>query len=64
MAHRRGASSVTDLLQGIADDIKDFLDDEVVDRCRDTERDVRRASRSRADSGGLGDELGGTSTRQ
>jgi hypothetical protein len=50
MARRRSSSSVTDLLQGIADDIKDFLDDEVVERGRDTERDLRRASRNVTDS--------------
>jgi hypothetical protein len=50
MARRRSSSSVTDLLQGIADDIKDFLDDEVVDRGRDTERDLRRAGRNWTDS--------------
>lgn len=50
MARRRSASSVTDLLQGIADDIKDFVDDEVLDRGEDTERDLRRAGRNWSDS--------------
>ena len=41
---RRSSSSVTDLLQGIADDIKDFLDDEV--RISDDLHDVLMAFRS------------------
>ena len=59
MARRRGAGSVTDLLQGISDDIKNFLDDEVVERGRDTERDVRRAGRNWTDS----DDRGGRRSR-
>jgi hypothetical protein len=47
---RRRGNSVTDLLNGIAEDIKDFLDDEVVERGRDTERDLRRAGRNLTDS--------------
>ena len=50
MARRRSSSSVTNLLSGIADDLKDFVDDEVIDRGRDTERDLRRAGRNLTDS--------------
>jgi hypothetical protein len=48
MARRN--SSVTNLLSDISDDIKDFLDDEVIDRGRDTESDLRRAARNWTDS--------------
>ena len=50
MARRRNSSSVTNLLSDITDDIKDFLDDEVIDRGRDTESDLRRAGRNWTDS--------------
>jgi hypothetical protein len=49
-SRRRDSSSVTNFLQAIADDIKDFVDDEVVDRGRDTERDLRRAGRNWVDA--------------
>jgi hypothetical protein len=47
MARRRG--SVTDFLQDLTDDIKDFIDDELIVRGRDTERDLRRAGRNWSD---------------
>ncbi|HEY1969191.1 MAG TPA: hypothetical protein VGH89_14675 [Pseudonocardia sp.] len=47
---RRSNSGVTNFLSDITDDIKDFLDDEVIDRGRDTERDLRRAGRNWTDS--------------
>jgi hypothetical protein len=46
MGRRRSSSSVTNL----TDDIKDFIDDELVERGRDTERDLRRAGRNWVDS--------------
>jgi hypothetical protein len=49
MARRRSSRSVTGFLQDISDDIKDFIDDEVVERSRDTERDLRRAGRNLVD---------------
>jgi hypothetical protein len=50
MGRRRNSSSITNLLSDIADDIKDFIDDEVIDRGRDTESDLRRAGRNWTDS--------------
>jgi hypothetical protein len=50
MARRRNSSSVTNFLQDITDDIKDFIDDDVIGRGRDTERDLRRAGRNWVDS--------------
>src|ERR1700758_3923962 len=47
---RRSNSGITNFLSDITDDIKDFLDDEVIDRGRDTERDLRRAGRNWVDS--------------
>lgn len=44
MSRRRKGSGVTDFLSNIVDDVKDFVDDEIIDRGRDTERDVRRAA--------------------
>jgi hypothetical protein len=41
MGRRRSSSSVTNFLQDLTDDIKDFIDDELVERGRDTERDLR-----------------------
>jgi hypothetical protein len=61
LARRRSSSSVTNLLSGIADDIKDFVDDEVIDRGRDTERDLRRVGRNLTES--RDDDRGGRSTR-
>jgi hypothetical protein len=62
MAKRKG--SVVNFLQDLTDDIKDFLDDEVIDRARTAERDVRKAGRNafdyndeRADSGSRGDDI-------
>ena len=46
----RNSSSVTSLFSNIVDDIKDFVDDEIVDRGRDTERDLRKVSRNWTDS--------------
>jgi hypothetical protein len=40
---------VTGFLSDIVDDIKNFLDDEVIDRGRDTERDLRGAGRNWTD---------------
>jgi hypothetical protein len=42
----RSGSSVTNLLSTIVDDIKDFVDDEIIGRGRDTERDLRKAGRN------------------
>lgn len=53
-SRRRKESGVTDFLSNIVDDIKDFVDDEIVDRGRDSERDLRRAA------GGLTDERNGS----
>jgi hypothetical protein len=47
---RRNSSSVTNLLSDLVDDVKDFLDDEIIDRGRDTERDLRKAGRNWFDS--------------
>jgi colicin import membrane protein len=44
MSRRRKGSGVTDFLSNVVDDIKDFVDDEIIDRGRDSERDVRRAA--------------------
>jgi hypothetical protein len=44
MARRKG--SVVNFLQDITDDIKDFVDDEVIDRGRNAERDLRKAGRN------------------
>ncbi|HTK61648.1 MAG TPA: hypothetical protein VL595_04695 [Pseudonocardia sp.] len=46
----RNSSSVTSLFSNIVDDIKDFVDDEIVDRGRDTERDLRKVGRNWTDS--------------
>jgi hypothetical protein len=46
----RNSSSVTSLFSNIVDDIKDFVDDEVIDRGRDTERDLRKVGRNWTDS--------------
>jgi hypothetical protein len=69
MARRRSSTGVTDFLSDLTDDIKNFLDDDVLDRSRDTERDVRRASRNltRDDSRGSrrsGRSSGGGSDRE
>ena len=50
MGRRRSGSSVTHLLSDITDNVKDFVDDEVLDRGRGTERDLRRAGRNWTDS--------------
>lgn len=50
MSRRRNSSSVTNLVSNITDDIKDFLDEEIIDRGRDTERDLRHAGRNWVDS--------------
>jgi hypothetical protein len=42
----RSDRGVTDTLSNITDDTKDFVDDEIIDRGRDTERDLRRAGRN------------------
>jgi hypothetical protein len=47
---RRNSSSITNFLSDIVDDVKDFLDDEIIDRGRDTERDLRKAGRNWFDS--------------
>jgi hypothetical protein len=47
---RRNSSSITNLLSDIVDDVKDFFDDEIIDRGRDTERDLRKAGRNWFDS--------------
>lgn len=44
MGRRRRRTGITDLLSDITDDIKNFIDDDVVDRGRETEQDLRRAS--------------------
>ena len=46
----RNSSSVTNLFSNIVDDVKDFIDDEIVDRGRDTERDLRKVGRNWTDS--------------
>ena len=46
----RNSSSVTSLFSNIVDDIKDFVDDEIVDRGKDTERDLRKVGRNWTDS--------------
>jgi hypothetical protein len=46
----RNSSSVTSLFSNIVDDIKDFVDDEIVDRGKDTERDLRKIGRNWTDS--------------
>jgi len=46
----RNSSSVTNLFSNIVDDIKDFVDDEIIDRGRDTERDLRKVGRNWTDS--------------
>ena len=52
---RRSNFGVTNLLSDIVDDIRDFLDDEILDRGHDTELDVRRSGRSFTEP----DEVGG-----
>ena len=42
---RSGRRSVTDLLSNLTDDVKEFVDDEVVDRAGAVEREARRAGR-------------------
>jgi hypothetical protein len=49
MSRRTG---VVDFLSDIADDIKDFVDDEILDRGRRAERDLRRAGRNVVDQDG------------
>ncbi len=49
MGRRRG-SSVTNLLQDVTDNVKDFVDDEIIDRGRATERDLRKTGRNWFDS--------------
>jgi hypothetical protein len=63
MGRRRSSTSVTNFLQDISDDVKDFIDDEVVERGRDTERDLRRASRNVVDSDDKADRRRGSSGR-
>jgi hypothetical protein len=60
MGRRRKGSGVTDFLSNIVDDIKDFVDDEIIDRGRDTERDVRRTAGDLTDerNGSRLDEIG------
>ena len=58
MSGRRSNTGVTNFLSDLVDDIKDFLDDEVLDRGRDTERDLRRTGRNWTDSD---DDRGGRS---
>jgi len=41
---------VTDFLSDMVDDVKDFVDDDILDRTRGVERDVRRAGRNWTDS--------------
>jgi len=50
MGRRRKGSGVTDFLSNIVDDIKDFVDDEIIDRGKDTEKDLRKAARNWTDS--------------
>ena len=64
MGRRRNSSSITNLLSDIADDIKDFIDDEVIDRGRDTESDLRRAGRNWTDSDDDDDRRGRRSSRR
>jgi hypothetical protein len=47
---RRSSSGVTGFLSDIVDDVKDFVDEDVLDRTRDAERDLRRAGRNWTDS--------------
>jgi len=42
---RRRRDGVSGLLRDITDELKDFVDDEVVDRARTAERDLRRTGR-------------------
>jgi hypothetical protein len=42
----RRSRNLMDLMQDLTDDIKDFVDDELVDRGRTAERDVRRGGRN------------------
>jgi hypothetical protein len=42
---RSGRRSVTDLLSNLTEDVKDFVDEEVVDRADRVEREVRRTGR-------------------
>lgn len=46
---RRRNSGFLNLIGDIFDDVKDFVDDEILDRGRDTERDLRRAGRNWTD---------------
>ena len=46
----RNSSSVTSLFSNIVDDIKDFVDDEIDDRGKATERDLRKIGRNWTDS--------------
>jgi hypothetical protein len=50
MGRSRNSSSVINFLSDMVDDVKDFIDDEVIDRGRDTERDLRKAGRNWTDS--------------
>jgi hypothetical protein len=47
---RRNSSSITNLFSNIIDDVKDFVDDEIIDRTRGTERDLRKTARNWTDS--------------
>jgi hypothetical protein len=58
MGRRRSRSNVTDFLQDLSDDIKNFIDDEVVDRGRTAERDLRRGGRNFFDYDDEGDRGG------
>lgn len=42
---RSGGRSVTDLFSNLTDDVKEFVDKEVIDRAGAVEREVRRAER-------------------
>ncbi len=54
MSRRRRRFGVTNLLSDIVDDIRDFVDDGILDRRRYAGRDVSQVGRNRTDGFGLG----------